>query len=302
MTEQQLKLPSYGGQALIEGVLMRGSRVCAAAYRNPAGDIIIQTEYLSGIYTSPIKRMPFLRGLLGLWDAMVLGTRYLVTSANTQGTEEEKIEGKTLYLTVGLSLLLGIGLFFLLPAGISQGLELWLNIPAWVGNLIEGAIRLSIMVLYLWAIGRSPDIARLFGYHGAEHKTINAFEAGLSLTPESIQTQSTRHTRCGTGFLLTLVVFSIILFAFLTTLDPWLRLLGRLLLLPVLSMIAYEYIRFTANHMDNPVVKLLAAPSLALQGLTTREPSLEMLEVSAAAFNTMYKLEQETQGNTSSAS
>lgn len=302
MTEQQLKLPSYGGQALIEGVLMRGSRVCAAAYRNPAGEIIIQTENLSGIYTSPIKRMPFLRGLLGLWDAMVLGTRYLVTSANIQGTEEEKIEGRTLYLTVGLSLLLGIGLFFLLPAGIAQGLELWLNIPAWVGNLIEGAIRLTIMVLYLWAIGRSPDIARLFGYHGAEHKTINAFEAGLPLTPESIQTQSTRHTRCGTGFLLTLVVFSIILFAFLTTLDPWLRLLGRLLLLPVLSMIAYEYIRFTANHMVNPVVKLLAAPSLALQGLTTREPSLEMLEVSTAAFNTMYKLEQEIQGNTSSES
>ena len=291
MTTGQLKLPSYGGQALIEGVLMRGSRACAAAFRLPTGEISVQTELLSGIYQSPIRKMLFLRGLIGLWDSMVLGTRYLITSANMQGSEEEKIEGKTLYLTVGISFLIGIGFFFLLPAGVAQGLEAWTSIPPWVGNLIEGMIRLVLLVGYLWGIGKSADITRLFGYHGAEHKTINAFEAGLPLDPESIQTQSTRHTRCGTGFLLTLVVFSIILFAFLTPLDPWLRLLGRLVLLPVLSMISYEYIRFTANHLSNPLVRALAAPSLALQGLTTRPPSLDMLEVSAAAFNAMLALE-----------
>lgn len=291
MTTEQLKLPSYGGQALIEGVLMRGSRACAAAFRLPTGEISVQTELLSGIYQSPIRKMLFLRGLIGLWDSMVLGTRYLITSANMQGSEEEKIERKTLYLTVGISFLIGIGFFFLLPAGVAQGLEAWTSIPPWVGNLIEGMIRLVLLVGYLWGIGKSADITRLFGYHGAEHKTINAFEAGLPLDPESIQTQSTRHTRCGTGFLLTLVVFSIILFAFLTPLDPWLRLLGRLVLLPVLSMISYEYIRFTANHLSNPLVRALAAPSLALQGLTTRPPSLDMLEVSAAAFNAMLALE-----------
>jgi uncharacterized protein YqhQ len=279
------KFPSYGGQAVIEGVMMRGSGSVAIAMRAPDNGIVVHTEPLSGIYKSKLTKIPFLRGLVILWDALGLGTRALTISANTQTGEEDKLEGPALYLSLGLSLLFGVALFFLLPALIGQLSERWFGLNAWLGNLLEGLTRLALLILYIWGVGKIADINRVFAYHGAEHKTINAFEGGAELTPESVARFPLAHTRCGTAFLLTVVLFSIILFSLLGPLPLGLRLLSRILLLPVLAMVSYEYIRFTANHMSSPIVRLMAKPGLALQSLTTREPSKEMLEVSIAAFN-----------------
>jgi uncharacterized protein YqhQ len=219
--------------------------------------------------------------------------RALTLSANTQTGEDEKLEGPQLYLTLGISLLLAIGLFFLAPAAVGQLSERFLGWNAWWGNLLEGVVRLLLLVGYIWVVGKVPDIQRVFAYHGAEHKTINAFEAGADLTPENVSKFSLEHPRCGTAFLLTLVLFSVVLFSLLGPLPMAWRLTSRVLLLPVLAGIAYEYIRWTANHLNSPLVRLVVKPNLALQRLTTREPSLEMLEVSIAAFNAMHARERQ---------
>ena len=284
---EKCRLPSYGGQAVIEGVMMRGARHVAIAMRAPNKEIIIHKEQLGGIYQSRLAKIPFLRGLVMLWDALGLGMRALTMSANTQTGEDEKLEGPALYLTLGLSLLFAVGLFFLAPAALGQLSERYLGLNAWLGNLVEGLVRLVLLILYIALIGRMAEIRRVFGYHGAEHKTINAFEAGVELTPENVSLHSVEHPRCGTAFLLTLVVLSIILFSLLGPLPTFWRLASRVILLPVLAGMAYEYIRFTANHLDSPLVRLLVRPNLALQHMTTREPSLDMLEVSIAAFNAM---------------
>jgi uncharacterized protein YqhQ len=286
------KIPSYGGQALMEGVLMRGSRAVAAAMRAPDGKIVVQTEPLTGIYQSKIKTIPFLRGLVLLWDALVLGTRFLSISANLQVEEEEKIEGPALYGTLALSMVIGIGIFVLIPSGMSHLIELWLGLGFWANNLIEGIFRLAMAIGYIWSVGKIPEISKVFAYHGAEHKTINAYEAGAELTPESVARYPLEHPRCGTGFILTVVVFSIILFSPLRTLTFLLRILLQLLLVPAVACLAYEYMRWTANHLELGWVRKLVSPNLALQKLTTRQPSLDMLEVSITAFKEMFALEQ----------
>ena len=288
---EKLKLPSYGGQAVMEGVMMRGKHVVSMATRAPGGQINIHSEDLGGIYKSKITTIPFLRGLILLWDSLGLGMRFLTISANDQTGEDQKLEGPALYGTLAFSLLLGIGLFFLLPALIGQAAERWLGLNAWWSNVFEGLVRLVILVGYIWGVGKIPEIARVFGYHGAEHKTINAFEAGAELTPLVVKTYSVEHPRCGTAFLLVLVLISVVLFSMLGPLPVATRLISRVLLLPVMAGIAYEYIRWTANHLQNPIVRLLVSPSMALQHLTTREPDLEMIEVAVTAFKSM--LEQE---------
>jgi uncharacterized protein YqhQ len=290
------RLPTYGGQAVIEGVMMRGANAVAIAMRSPNGDITIHTEALSKIYRSRITKIPFLRGLVILWDAIVLGTRALTLSANLQTGEEEKIEGPALYFTLLLSLVIAIGLFFLLPAAIGQLAESIniIRISTNWSNIIEGLVRLALLVGYIWAIGAMPDIKRVFSYHGAEHKTINAFEANAELTPESVKRFSVEHPRCGTAFLLNLVVLSVIIFSLLGPMSLYWRFISRILLIPILAGLAYEYLRWTANHIQSPVVSWMIKPNLALQRLTTREPSLEMLEVSIAAFNAMRKAEINT--------
>lgn len=280
-------LPSYGGQAVIEGVMMRGAQGVAIAMRAPSQEIVIHTEKLSGIYKSRIAKIPFLRGLIGLWDALGLGIRALTIAANTQTGEDEKIEGPALYGTLALSMAFGIGLFFLAPAALGQVSEQVANWSAWWGNVVEGVVRLALLIGYIALIGNIPDIRRVFMYHGAEHKTINAFEAGAELTPQSVSRFSLEHPRCGTAFLLTLVLFSVLLFSLLGPLPWFWRLASRILLLPVLAGLAYEFIRWTSRHMDSPFVRLLVKPNLALQHMTTREPDLAMLEVSIAAFNAM---------------
>jgi uncharacterized protein YqhQ len=279
-------LPSYGGQAVIEGVMMRGAQGVAIAMRAPNQEIVIHTEKLSGIYKSQIAKIPFLRGLIGLWDALGLGIRALTIAANTQTGEDEKIEGPALYGTLALSLAFGVGLF-LAPAALGQASEQLANWSAWWGNAVEGIVRLALLVGYIAAIGKIPDIRRVFMYHGAEHKTINAFEAGAELSPENVSRYSLEHPRCGTAFLLTLVLFSVVLFSLLGPLPWFWRLASRVLLLPVLAGLAYEFIRWTSRHLDSPFVRLLIKPNLALQRMTTREPDLAMLEVSIAAFKAM---------------
>jgi uncharacterized protein YqhQ len=294
----KLKMPSYGGQAVIEGVLMRGKHFMAMAMRKPDGSIEILQEELSAIYQSPIRKIPVLRGLIALWDALVLGTRMITVSANAQSGDDDKIEGPALYGTVAFSLLLAVGLFFLAPAGVAQLAEKYLGLNAWWGNVIEGIIRLGLLILYVWAIGFMPEIRRVFGYHGAEHKTINAFEASAELTPESVAKFTTVHPRCGTAFLLTLVLLSIIVFALLGPLPLLWRFVSRIVLLPVLAGLAYEYLRFSADHIGSPIMRALIAPNLWLQKLTTREPDLAMLEVAIQAFKTMKVAEDKFAENT----
>jgi uncharacterized protein YqhQ len=286
-------MPSYGGQAVIEGVMMRGASAVAIAMRAPNSEIVVHTEKLGGIYKSKVARIPFLRGLVMLWDALGLGVRALTISANTQTDEDVKLEGPALYISLGISLVFGVALFFLLPAAVGQLMERFFHISSWWSNLAEGIMRLILLIVYIWGVGKIPDIRRVFAYHGAEHKTINAFEAGSDLTPEKVSQFSVEHPRCGTAFLLTLVLLSVLVFSLLGPMPMFWRLASRVLLLPVLAGVAYEYIRWTANHLESPLVRAIVRPNLALQHLTTREPSLDMLEVSIAAFTTMRRDEQQ---------
>ncbi len=289
---EKSRFPLYGGQAVIEGVMMRGTHSVAIAMRNPAKEIVLHMEPLASVYKSQVMKLPFIRGLAMLADALVLGIHALTISANTQTGEDEKIEGPVLYLTLFVSLAIGVGLFFLAPAALGQLSERLLGINSWWGNVLEGLVRLLLLIGYIWAVGQMADIRRVFSYHGAEHKTINAYEAGAELTPDNVASFSVEHPRCGTAFLLTLVLLSILVFSLLGPLPFVWRMISRVILLPVLACIAYEYIRWTANHLDSKFVRLLIKPNLALQHLTTREPTKDMLEVSIAAFNAM-RLEED---------
>jgi uncharacterized protein YqhQ len=292
-SEKQItKLPNYGGQAVIEGVMMRGKKAAAIAMRTPDGDITIHTEELNKIYQSKIMSIPFLRGLIGLYDALILGMKALTISANTQTGEDEKIEGPALFFTFVLSLGIAILVFFLIPAGIGQAVEHYLEWKPWVGNLLEGLVRLIFLIAYMWGIGQMEDIKRVFSYHGAEHKVINAFEANAELVPETVKNYSREHARCGTAFLLIVVFFSVFLFTALGPMTLLWRLISRILLLPLLAGVAYEYLRWTAENQGKPLVKVLIRPNLALQRLTTNEPSPDIIEVSIAAFNAMRELEE----------
>jgi uncharacterized protein YqhQ len=287
------KLVNYGGQALMEGVMMRGRTSCAVAMRAPDGTIVTKIQPLSGIYKSRIAKIPFLRGLVMLWDSLGLGMRALTDSANLQSGEDEKLEGPALYLTLAFTFVVAIGIFFLAPAGVGWLTEHFLNWNPWWSNFLEGVLRLVMLIGYIWGIGFMPDIARIFAYHGAEHKTINAFEAGADLTPASIAKFPLAHTRCGTAFLLTLMVLSLFIFTILGPLSLQWRLVTRILMIPVLVGVAYEYLRWTASHIKWPIVKYIVMPNLALQALTTREPDEKMIEVAIAAFQEMRKAEGE---------
>lgn len=291
MTDQ--KMPMYGGQAVLEGVMMRGAKVYAIAVRKPDGEIVVDTQPLTGIYRSKLARIPFLRGLIILWDALVLGTQALTYSANMQvEEEEEKIDGGSMVLTLLVSLAFAIGLFFLLPAGLAYLGETFLGWSPWWCNVAEGVIRLILLIGYMWGIGQMEDIERVFGYHGAEHKTINAFEGGSSLEVDDVLTYSREHPRCGTAFLLTIVVLSIFFFSLLGPMPLLSRLLSRLLLVPVLASLSYEYIRLTTRFLDSAWAQPLIRPNLWLQQLTTREPEPAMVEVALASFRAILEQEQ----------
>lgn len=286
--EERLGQFYYGGQAVLEGVMMRGRKRMAVAVRAPNGEIVVHEEPLTAaIYTKKWGQWPFVRGLGMLWDALGLGMRALLWSADVslreEGQEAVKFSGPVAWTTIASSLALAIGVFFLLPTAIAK----WVVPPMSGGlasSIIEGVVRLALFLLYLWGIGFMPDIRRVFAYHGAEHKTINAYEAGAPLTPGSVATFSTAHTRCGTSFLLTVMIISILVFAPFHFDNLFLRLISRLVLIPVVAGIAYEFMRFTAARVTVPWVRALITPGLLLQRLTTREPEPKMLECAIAAL------------------
>jgi len=285
------QIPHYGGQALIEGVLMRGQNHVVAAVRDSKGVIHIKQEKLTGIYQSKISKIPFLRGLIILWDSLILGMKYLTISANFQTEDEGKIEGPVLYLTLIVSLTFSIGLFFVLPSLIMEWISNYWTLNTLLINLIEGLLRLSILIMYICIIGFSKEISRVFSYHGAEHKTINAYENGMDINAEQVKKFPLAHPRCGTSFLLTLIVLSVIIFSFLGELSLGMRIFTRILFLPIIAMIAYELIRWLGDHENNLFVKIILYPNLLLQKLTTREPTMDMIEVAINSFNKLLELE-----------
>jgi len=274
----------------MEGVMMRGQKAFAVAVRAPDGRVVLHSEPLTNpLYTSTWAQWPLLRGLTLLWDALGLGTRALMWSANIAVADEKdggapvKFEGPAAWTTVAVSLLAAIGLFFVLPTFLVGLLDAQIQ-SDFLHNVIEGIVRLLILVGYIAAVGRVPEIARVFQYHGAEHKTINAYEAGADLTPEAVQKHSLLHPRCGTGFLLIVVVISIFVFALLGRPPMLIRLLSRIVLVPVIATFSYEFIRFGAAHYGNPLMRALLSPSLALQKLTTRPPDDGMVAVAIVAL------------------
>lgn len=285
--------------------MMRGSRALSVAVRNPQGDIVVHTEPLDArIYGGRLAKIPFLRGLTLLWDALGLGIKSLLFSAevaleeeaktDADGNPEKVFEGPVQWTLVAFSLTLSILLFFVLPTFLAHFIERTFGLqelPVAV-NFIEGLIRLVLLVGYIWVIGLMADVKRLYGYHGAEHKTINAYEAGAELTPSSVARFPLEHPRCGTAFLLSVVVISILIYSLLPQLDLLPRILSRLILLPFVAGIAYEFLKFTAAHQDNALVRLITKPNLALQRLTTREPEMDMLAVAIAAFENVLAYEK----------
>jgi len=280
---------SYGGQAVLEGVMMRGEHDWAVAVRGPEGEIVVRREPLTAaVYRSRLLKLPFVRGLTSLWDSLGLGLSALLWSADVSLEEEgESLSGPVAWGTMAVSLALGLGLFMLLPAFLS-GLADEHIASDLMSNLLEGGIRLALLVGYMAVIGRMPEIRRVFAYHGAEHKTINAYEAGADLTPDSVKAYPRAHTRCGTGFLLGVVVIMVLLTTLLGRPPLLVRLATRLLLIPVVAGIAYELLKLGARFYDqSALVRVLTAPGLALQRLTTREPDEPMIEVAITALKTV---------------
>jgi uncharacterized protein YqhQ len=281
----------YGGQAVMEGVMMRGRKAMVTAVRRPNGELSIDSRSLGGIYTGWVRKTPLLRGVIVLIEVMVLGMRTLLHSANVALEEEEaEISGWMVWLLVGFSLALAVALFFMAPLLLTKLLSAYIT-SSLVFALVEGLIRVAIILLYLWAIGLMPDIKRYFAYHGAEHKTINAYEGGVPLEVEAVQKYSTAHVRCGTSFLFTVIIIAVIVFTLVGLPSLWMLVLSRIVLLPVIAALAYEVIYFSGRHADNRVVWVLTVPGRWLQKLTTREPDDAQLEVAIAALKKALELD-----------
>ncbi|MCL5962740.1 MAG: DUF1385 domain-containing protein [Chloroflexi bacterium] len=281
--------PTYGGQAVIEGVMMRGQKEMAVAVRDPSGNIVVHSEVLTGaIYTSKWAKLPLIRGCVMMWDTLILGTRTLLFSARVAAAEEDAEEAAEvtpthLWLTMGFALAMAVGLFFLLPVALVGFTDRFISNPL-ASNLIEKVIRLTLIVGYIGGVGFVPDVRRVFAYHGAEHKAVNALEDGAPLEVDVVDKYSTAHPRCGTSFLLIVVIVSFVVFSLLGRPSMEVRLISRIVLIPVIAGIAYEFIRFGGAHHRNPIVKALLTPGLALQRLTTREPSPDQVEVAIVAL------------------
>ena len=275
----------YGGQAVMEGVMIRGQKTVTTAVRLGNGEITVNNKPLSPLFTGRIRKIPFLRGIIVLIESLVLGIGSLLYSANVVLEEETdtKISGGTTWLILTLSIAFGVGLFFLVPLGIA-GLLNPLIESAVVFNLVEGGVRLLMFVIYLWLIAFMPDVRRVFAYHGAEHKTINAFEAGVPLEAAEVDRFSTAHTRCGTAFLLAVLVIAILVFSLVGKQAAWIMVSSRIVLLPVIAALGYEATQYGSRHIKNPLVKAAMMPGLWLQKLTTRQPDEKQIGVAIAAL------------------
>ena len=275
---------SYGGQALIEGVMMRGRDAIAVALRHPDGRIVWASERLdTGFHKTPISRAPFVRGLVILYETLVVGTRWLIRAAGLQ-VEDEGVEiGRgSVAIMLLFTAALGIGLFFLLPLVVAT-----FTVGDDHGDLmkyaIEGLVRVGLFLGYLALLARTPDIARVFQYHGAEHMTIHALEAGDPLRPEAIRKYPTAHPRCGTEFLVVVILLSIIGFALVGKQSPLVTVASRILLIPVIASVGYELLRLGARHRSNPVVRVVMWPGILVQMITTKQPTDDMIEVAIVA-------------------
>lgn len=281
---------SIGGQAVIEGVMMRGTSCLATAVRRPSGKIVYKKTNLIGDNKDFFKK-PFIRGVLMLFESLVIGVKELTFSANQAGEESgESLSDKEAVLTTIISLTLGISLFIVLPSVI--GSFFFPNNKIY-SNLVEASFRLVAFVGYIWLISFSKDIGRVFEYHGAEHKSIYAYENDMELTPENAKKFTTLHPRCGTSFLFIVMFIAIIVFSIIDFILPvpatlfgrfLLKVVLRVLLMPLIASLSYELQRYSSKHLDNPLIKLISFPGLALQRITTKEPDLDELEVAIVAI------------------
>jgi uncharacterized protein YqhQ len=276
----------YGGQAVIEGVMMRGQHQATVVVRSPDGDLRSRTEMLPpGLYTRPLARLPFVRGLVALWEMLILGTRLMLFSAGVQARLEkaEEIPRRTVALMIAFSLTFAVAVFFVGPLLLARAGGHVLHGTLW-SNALEGIVRLALFIAYLLLMGRVERMHRVFQYHGAEHKTVNAYEAGAVLTPQSVQTYSTIHIRCGTAFLLWVVVLSILVFSLLGHPPILVGIASRIVLVPVIAATGYEILRLGARYYHIAPVRAIVQPGLWLQRLTTREPTDDQVEVAIAAL------------------
>jgi uncharacterized protein YqhQ len=276
---------NYGGQALIEGVLMRGRDAIAVAFRHPEGHIVWASESLDrGPHAWRFARAPFVRGLIVLYETLIVGTRWLIRSANIQASAEGVELGRgSVALLLGVTLIVGVGVFFLLPLFLAALTTSKVE-SGWVQHLVEGLIRVGLFLGYLALIAKAPDVRRVFEYHGAEHMTIHALEAGDPLSTDAVRKYPTAHPRCGTEFLVVVVLLSVLLFGFLGRDNPVVMVGGRIVLIPVIAGIGYEILRFGARHRANPIVKAIMAPGMLVQMITTKRPTDDQIEVAIVSM------------------
>ncbi len=280
-----------GGQAVIEGVMMRGPKLTATAVRDPQGKIQVETKPVNSISDRyPILKKPFLRGTVALIESLVIGMKSLSYSAKMAGEEDEQLTDREMAGTIVFALVLASILFIAIPTGAAKLFHVITADPMFL-NLMEGCLRLVIFLLYIWGISRMKDIRRVFQYHGAEHKTIFCYEAGLPLTVENVQKFPRLHPRCGTNFLLIVMLVSIFVFAFLGWPSLWERIASRILLLPVVAGISYEIIRL-AGRSRNSFIQTAIKPGLWLQYLTTRPPEDDMVEVAIESLKAVLPQEE----------
>jgi len=284
----------YGGQAVFEGVMIRGREGVAISMRQPNGELNTVRQPLASIYKGRLREMPLIRGIIALVETLVLGTQSLLHSVQVATAEEvgEKIPTAVLWGTVAVSLALGVALFFMVPLFATRYLIDPYIDSNLLRNIFEGLIRIGIFIAYIKLIGLIPDIKRVFAYHGAEHKVVNAYEAGVPLDVESVKNYSTAHARCGTAFLFIVLIVAIFVFALVGQPTLWIRILSRIALIPVIAVISYEIMKFGANHAENPIVRVLLSPGLMLQAMTTREPDDSQLEAAIAALNEVIEIDQ----------
>ena len=286
-------MSDIGGQAVIEGVMMRSGNAWTVAVRNSDNEIVLKKERAKEL-PKPLK-LPVLRGVVALVQALSIGISALLFSAEASGLDEEKPSSLSLALTVAFSFAAGIGLFLFLPLYATKlmgALLASINESSLVFNLVDGVIRVAVFLLYVVLISMNKDIKRVFQYHGAEHKAVHAFEAGVELTPLNTDNYSTVHPRCGTSFLIMVMLLSIMVFSLIPKEWPFIyKFLSRIALMPLIAGLSYEFIKFSSKKMNNPFVRVLAMPGLWLQRLTTGAPSHDQIEVAVRALKEVLEMD-----------
>ena len=280
---------SYGGQAVIEGVLIRGQKAAAVAVRRPNGEVVSTCEPLSTLYTGPLRNVPLIRGIIVLIETMALGMRALMYSANVAMEEETTPkeglpkESKTIWIMLPVALLMSVGLFFIAPLGLAK---VFAHENSAAFAAVEGVIRMAFFVVYIGGVSLMPNMRRVFAYHGAEHMTIAAHEKGHPLEIENIRKFPKEHPRCGTAFLITVMLFAVLVFSAFGALQPplWLTVLSRVIFIPLIAAGSYEIIKFNAAHERSLIARVGMAPGLWLQLLTTRKPDDQQIQVAVAAM------------------